>query len=68
MAQSKLIEKLSSPCGGLIDPSISPYYGYMAMVISPHYGLIKACFATFLSPSYGHLLDIPLYTAVGERL
>ena len=55
-------KKLSSPCGGLIDPSISPYYGQITMAIYPCYGLIKGCFDTFLSPYCGHLLDIPLYT------
>lgn len=68
VAENRLIKKLSSPCGGLIDPSISPYCGQIAMGISPYCGLIKACFATLLSPPHGHLLDIPLYTAVGERL
>lgn len=59
-----LAKKLSSPCGGQIDPSIYPYCGQMAMAIYPCYGLIKGCFGTFLSPYCGHLLDIPLYTAL----
>lgn len=66
MAESRLIKKLSSPCGGLIDPSISPYYGQIALLIYPCGGLIKRCFDTFLSPYCGHLLVIPLYTRVGE--
>lgn len=64
VAKSTLIKKLFSPCGGLIEPSISLYYGQIAMVIYPCYGLIKGCFDTFLSPYCGHLLDIPLYTAL----
>lgn len=64
MAKNKLVKKLSSPCGGLINLTISPYYGLIAMVISPCGGLIMGHFDTFLSPYYGHLLDIPLYTAL----
>ncbi len=64
MAKNRLTKKLSSPCGGLIDPSISPYCGLIVMAISPYCGLIKGCFDTFLSPYCGHLLVIPLYTAL----
>ena len=64
MAESRFAKKLSSPCGGLINPSISPYYGQIAMAIYPCCGLIKACFDAFLSPCCGHLLDIPLYTTL----
>jgi hypothetical protein len=67
VAESRLFKKLSSPCGGLIDPSISPYCGQIALLIYPCGGLIKGCFDTFLSPYCGHLLDIPLHTAlIGE--
>ena len=64
MAESRVIKKLPSPCGGLIDPSISPHYGQIALLIYPCYGLIKGCFDAFLSPYCGHLLDIPLYTTL----
>ena len=64
MAESRFAKKLSSPCGGLINPSISPYYGQIAMAIYPCYGLINGCFDAFLSPCCGHLLDIPLYTTL----
>jgi hypothetical protein len=67
VAENRFIKKLSSPCGGLIDPSISPYCGQIALLIYPCGGLIKGCFDTFLSPYCGHLLDIPLHTAlIGE--
>lgn len=60
LAKNNPIKKLSSPCGGLIDPSISPYYGLTTIAVSPCGGLIKGCFDTFLSPCGGLLLDIPL--------
>ena len=64
MAESRFAKKLSSPCGGLINPSISPYYGQIAMAVYPCCGLIKGCFDAFLSSYCGHLLVLPLYTAL----
>lgn len=57
-------KKLSSPYIGHIDPLIYPYIGQMAMAIYPYIGLIKGVFHGLPYPYIGHLLDIPLYTAM----
>jgi hypothetical protein len=57
-------KKLSSPYIGYIDPLIYPYIGQMTMAIYPYIGLIRGVFSSFPYPYIGHLLDIPLYTAL----
>lgn len=57
-------KKLSSPYIGHIDPLIYPYIGQMTMAIYPYIGLIRGVFNAFPYPYIGHLLDIPLYTAL----
>ncbi|OIQ92419.1 hypothetical protein GALL_256400 [mine drainage metagenome] len=57
-------KKLSSPYIGQIDHFIYPYLGQMTMAIYPYIGLIGGVFHGFPYPYIGHLLDIPLYTAL----
>lgn len=57
-------KKLSSPYIGHIDPFIYPYIGQITMAIYPYIGLIRGVFSAFPYPYIGHLLDIPLYTAL----
>lgn len=57
-------KKLSSPYIGHIDHLIYPYIGQMTMAIYPYIGLIRGVFNGFPYPYIGHLLDIPLYTAL----
>lgn len=66
LAKSVTRKKLSSPCGGLIEPPISPCGGQLNHAISPWRGLIRGCLDTFLSPYCGHLLVIPLYMLNSE--
>ena len=61
---SSKYEKLSCPYIGYIDPPIYPYIGQMAIAIYPYIGLIRGLFQGFPYPYIGHLLDIPLYTAL----
>ena len=63
--QSSIInKKLSSPYIGYIDPFIYPYTGQMTTAIYPYIRLIRVVFHSFPYPYIGHLLDIPLYTAL----
>ena len=57
-------KKLSCPYIGYIDPLIYPYIGQMAMAIYPYIGLIRGVFHGFPYPYIGHLLVLPLYTAL----
>ena len=59
-----LYKNLSCPYIGYIDPLIYPYIGQMAIAIYPYIGLIKGVFDAFPYPYIGHLLDIPLHTAL----
>ena len=62
-----LYKNLSCPYTGYIDPLIYPYIGQMAIAIYPYIGLIRGVLDAFPYPYIGHLLDIPLYTAlIGE--